>query len=176
MEYLSNLYQMTSSEGKLVVYKEDKTSDFFQAKTLLQDYYYYLLNNQLDEAKATLNTAIECVNLLEDDEIAIMYSNKIYFLLMENKNDEADELYSSLDSSYRRKIASGRYRFFKTSILLTATIELNYDNYEYLMDKFSHVKKDALPLLINLEDSLIDKSLDYVKTVQKEWFKQEENN
>ena len=120
--------------------------------------------------------AIECVNLLEDDEIAIMYSNKIYFLLMENKNDEADELYSSLDSSYRRKIASGRYRFFKTSILLTATIELNYDNYEYLMDKFSHVKKDVLPLLINLEDSLIDKSLDYVKTVQKEWFKQEESN
>ena len=95
---------------------------------------------------------------------------------MENKNDEADELYSSLDSSYRRKIASGRYRFFKTSILLTATIELNYDNYEYLMDKFSHVKKDALPLLINLEDSLIDKSLDFVKNVQKEWFKQEESN
>lgn len=176
LEYLSNLHQMTSSDGKLVVYKEDKKSDFFQAKTLLQDYYYYLLNNQLDEAKATLNMAIECVNLLEDDEIAIMYSNKIYFLLMENKNDEADELYSSLDSSYRRKIASGRYRFFKTSILLTATIELNYDNYEYLMDKFSHVKKDALPLLINLEDSLIDKSLDFVKNVQKEWFKQEESN
>ena len=44
------------------------------------------------------------------------------------------------------------------------------------MDKFSHVKKDALPLLINLEDSLIDKSLDFVKTVQKEWFKKEESN
>ena len=171
--YIYNLGELNKSNGSLLLYTSDSIDDFFTSKAYFQNYYYYLLNNDVEKAKEVLQKCIEIIDLFEDDEIKFIQAEHLYFLITENKLEEAQDYYSGLDSSLRRKISNGKKQYFKTSILIPSMIEVNYDNFEYLMAKYEHSKFNYLPLLKDIETKMMEDSFDKIRSYQVEWFTKE---
>lgn len=169
--YLYNEEALYTAKHDLKVYEYQNYDEFFQAFSLIHNYYYYIDNNDISLAENMVDKALENASLLIDSLSIKAYSFKYYFMLTRGEDTLVEEQYWALDSSIRKGISSHKdFEMLKTSLLIASLIDLNYDLYEYITTKINSKKKKYYLLRQNKEDALIEKTLEYIKVKKPEWF------
>lgn len=137
----------------------------------LYNFYYLIDRNEEEKAEKVLEEVVEHGEMLQEEELGIIYSNLIYLLFLRGEIEAAETKYWELDKPIR-KIASSYHHFdtMKTAILIAAFVDMSYDLYEYITTRIEKEKSHFSPLRRNSEDLMIEKALNFIEIKKPEWF------
>lgn len=171
--YLDNLLQYAALHfqyGKIDLYEYERYDDTFQANSLIYQYYYYMDNEDFENAEKTCLKLLEYRNFVFHEVVCLSEVNKLYFYLLKESDNKCYDYYYSLDKEYRNyALSTSNFETLKTGILLACKVEKTYDVYEHLLKSENKTKATYFRVRLDKEEKLVAKSKKITISVFSDW-------
>lgn len=146
----------------------------FTAELNMVAAYYYLGKENFKKAEEIINKLIENKNKLSYTDVNRLLAQKLYLTILTKPIGEAKNLYDEIATTEIRRFISNDISMesIRAYILIAGMIEESEGEVKYAISKIEKAKKRSLKSQIEVEEKLVNKSIDYVYEKHPKWEKE----